>query len=320
MSRWAATRTTRWRGPAGVSMMPSGWKSRTALPSGIGTWSCAWKETAAASSLWSVTGGSSSSRSTVRWVSTPTRTRLGSFASENSSRSASAASGTLAACSATIEPLTRALTAATKPGWMSRPTMSAPARRPKPFRLGAPSLRFGERRLPSLRFGEERLEGSFIVGCRCGESRIAPLGGYRLLSTRPLVEEVIDVDIDQRTARVDRHDRAEREEGAERHGGLAAGLGALAGDDHSAHGDAGEQRDEQRGGDGGAEEQPHHARELHVAHAHPARVGEHGEEQEAAGGGAGDQAAGLAGRVERRAESDREQRSGERQPVRDQTR
>ena len=43
MSRWAATSTTRWRGPAGVSTMPSGWKSRTALLSGIGTWSWAWK-------------------------------------------------------------------------------------------------------------------------------------------------------------------------------------------------------------------------------------------------------------------------------------
>ena len=31
MSRWAATSTTRWRGPAGVSTMPSGWKSSTAL-------------------------------------------------------------------------------------------------------------------------------------------------------------------------------------------------------------------------------------------------------------------------------------------------
>ena len=37
MSRWAATSTTRWRGPAGVSITPSGWKSRTALLSGIGT-------------------------------------------------------------------------------------------------------------------------------------------------------------------------------------------------------------------------------------------------------------------------------------------
>ena len=76
MSRCAATRTTRWRGPAGVSTIPSGWKSSTALLSGIGTWSCAWKVTAAASSFSSVTGGSSSVRSTVRWLATPTRTRL----------------------------------------------------------------------------------------------------------------------------------------------------------------------------------------------------------------------------------------------------
>ena len=44
--------------------------------SGIGTWSWAWKVTAAASSFWSVTGGSSSVRSTVRWLATPIRTRL----------------------------------------------------------------------------------------------------------------------------------------------------------------------------------------------------------------------------------------------------
>ena len=80
MSRCAATSTTRWRGPAGVSTTPSGWKSSTALRSGIGTWSWAWKRTAAASSLRSVTGGSSSVRITVRWLATPTRTRLPSRA------------------------------------------------------------------------------------------------------------------------------------------------------------------------------------------------------------------------------------------------
>ena len=56
--------------------MPSEWKSSTALASGIGTWSSAWKRTAAASSLRSVTGGSSSVRRTVRWLARPTRTRL----------------------------------------------------------------------------------------------------------------------------------------------------------------------------------------------------------------------------------------------------
>ena len=40
MSRWAATSTTCWRGPSGVSSIPSEWKSSTALLSGIGTWSC----------------------------------------------------------------------------------------------------------------------------------------------------------------------------------------------------------------------------------------------------------------------------------------
>jgi hypothetical protein len=146
MSRWAATSTTRWRGPVGVSITPSAWKSRTAFESGIGTWSCAWKLTAAASSLRSVTGGSSSVRSTVRWLATPIRTRLLSLLSANSSRRASlsaitsvtspsrtvsAASGSAAARSARIEPFTRACTAAMNPGCMSSPTTSAPERRPK---------------------------------------------------------------------------------------------------------------------------------------------------------------------------------------------
>ena len=70
--------------------------------------------------------------------------------------------------------------------------------------------------------------------------------------------------------------------------------------------DAGEQRDQDRRGDGAAEEQPHHARELDVAHAHAARIGERGEQQKAAGGSPRDQPFGLAGRIERRAEDERE--------------
>ncbi len=61
-----------------------------------------------------------------------------------------------------------------------------------------------------------------------------------------------------------------------------------------------------------AEEQAHHAGELDVAHAHAARVGERREQQEAAGGGARDQAFGLAGGVERGAEDEREHRAEQR--------
>ena len=82
--------------------------------------------------------------------------------------------------------------------------------------------------------------------------------------------------------------------------------GPLAGDHDGADEHAREQRDQDRRGDGAAEEQPHHAGELDVAHAHATRVGERGEQQEAAGGGAGDQTFGLTGGVERDAEHERE--------------
>ena len=58
MSRRAATRTIRWRGPSGVSTMPTAWKSSTALSSAMGISSLAWKRTAVASSLGFSIGGS----------------------------------------------------------------------------------------------------------------------------------------------------------------------------------------------------------------------------------------------------------------------
>ena len=90
-------------------------------------------------------------------------------------------------------------------------------------------------------------------------------------------------------------------------------MSALAGDHDSAEEHAGEQRDQDRRRHGLAEEQAHHARELDVAHAHAAGVGERGEQQEAAGGGARDQAFGLAGGVEHGAEDEREDRAEQRQ-------
>jgi hypothetical protein len=172
MSRWAATSTTRWRWPSGVSTIPSAWKSSTALLSGIGTWSCAWKRTAASISLRSSTGGKSSVRSTVRWLATPRRTRLLRPPSLNSSRSVSASTpssstspsrtmsagnGASAACLIAIEPLTCACTAATWPGWMSRPTTSAPPRR------------------PSLRL--KLMEGACICMVRLGERAVLRSNG-----------------------------------------------------------------------------------------------------------------------------------------------
>ena len=51
----------------------------------------------------------------------------------------------------------------------------------------------------------------------------------------------------------------------------------------------GGEADEQRRTDGAAQEEAHHGRQLHVAHAHAGRVGDRGDQQEAARGGAGDQ-------------------------------
>ena len=81
MSRRAATMSTRARGPSWVSTMPSGCQSSTACSSGIGTCSCAWKRTAAPSSLLSFSGGRSMVRTTMRGLATPIRTRRSSLLS-----------------------------------------------------------------------------------------------------------------------------------------------------------------------------------------------------------------------------------------------
>ena len=51
------------------------------------------------------------------------------------------------------------------------------------------------------------------------------------------------------------------------------------------------------------------AGELHVAHAHAAGIGERGEQQQATGGRARDQAFGLAGGIEREADRERQDRA-----------
>ena len=126
------------------------------------------------------------------------------------------------------------------------------------------------------------------------------------------MQEVRGVEVDQGLPGVDGDDRAQGKERAERDRGLAALLGALARRSRARRENAGEQRDQDRGRDGAAEEQAHHAGELDVAHAHAAGVGQRGEQQKAAGGGPRDQALGLAGGVERGAEDEREDRAEQR--------
>ena len=80
------------------------------------------------------------------------------------------------------------------------------------------------------------------------------------------------------------------------------------------------QPDQQRGAHGAAQEQAEHARELDVADAHALRVGERRQQEEAAAGGARDQALDLAGWVEQQAEDDRGDRRGGGELVRQQAR
>ena len=96
--------------------------------------------------------------------------------STSPSRTVSAGSGRAAARSATIEPLTRACTAATKPGWMSRPTRFAPERRPR-LRLSDGEVE-ARSRAESLRLGS----------AGCGEAAVTdrPHGAYRRASRRAL--------------------------------------------------------------------------------------------------------------------------------------
>ena len=138
-----------------------------------------------------------------------------------------------------------------------------------------------------------------------GEAGGSSARGVSALKDPRFSGEVVDVQLDDVLADEHRDERAEREERAERDRGLAS-LAMPLRDDDGADANAGDQRDQDRRGDGAAEEQAHHAGELDIAHAHAAGIGERRDQQEAAGGGAGDQACKLARWVERGAEHERE--------------
>ena len=87
--------TTRVRGPrGGVDRRRADWKSRIASSIGIGMWSGASARTAASSAFGSSSGGRSSVRTTMRWLATPRRTRVGQVVlGEEASCSASVSAG-----------------------------------------------------------------------------------------------------------------------------------------------------------------------------------------------------------------------------------
>ena len=128
---------------------------------------------------------------------------------------------------------------------------------------------------------------------------------------------VSQVPVDDRVADEQPHQPAEGEERAEGDRRLAALVGALARDHDRAHDGPGQERHEQRGADRAAEEEAHHGRELDVAHPHAARVGERREQEEAAGGGRGDQVLGQLVDVHRRLDRDGRHRRGRQEPVGD---
>ena len=138
MSRRAATSRTRWApSSSAVGSGAKGTKSMTAFSSGIGSWSCAWKRTAASSSARLAVGGTVRTRTTIFWLATPTRTRLprpllsrqrprsasdrASTSTTSPSRRTPGSSGAIAARSTEIRPLTRTSAAAMPLGSMSSP-------------------------------------------------------------------------------------------------------------------------------------------------------------------------------------------------------
>ncbi len=84
------------------------------------------------------------------------------------------------------------------------------------------------------------------------------------------------------------HQPSQRQERRERHA-LLARRGSFASDHRQPHHGTRTERDQQRGSHGRAQVEPHHPRQLHVAHAHPGGMHERGHQQEGERGRAGDQ-------------------------------
>src|ERR1700691_918589 len=152
---------------------------------------------------------------------------------------------------------------------MSRPTSVAPRERPP--RLG---LRL-DMEIEALSDGILRLAGSITTVSAAsgsgGASTTIDVGLSRLSSSLSVcpgsmasisVQEVGRVQVHQRLADEDRHERAEGQERSERDGGLACDPRTLASKDQRAEQHTGQQRDEHRRSDRAAEEQAHHTGKL----------------------------------------------------------
>src|SRR3954471_16963019 len=263
----AATTTMRSRtAPSVVIDSPTTWWSSTTSSSGIGIASAAWKRTATASSSGSSIFGSSRWRTTICWFETPSRTRRGRPLALKKSRRTSLSAGTSVPSPSVITPGgSSALTAPEMPpGEVWTAAMNSPSR-------SSPTM-------PRLLF--------FLP--RASAMRV-PCSGYRPLVPRALTaEEPVRVQVDELVSGDERDEAAEREERAERHRPLPR-CRAVAQHDRDPHDRSREERDEKSRRHREAEAQPHHAGELHVAHPHPARVGERREQQERERAGARDQ-------------------------------
>src|SRR5256714_3143786 len=245
---------------------------------------------------------------TVRWLATPTRTRLPRRLLANSSRSAwvtaagsatspsriaSVGSSAAAACSARIAPLTRTWAAAMSPGWMSSPTTSLPERR------------------PILIFAFS--EGDISLGVS-GAGLQAPAKGLSARAARRFrpargSEEMVGVEAHELVAREHRDHASCCQKGTERNGGLAPPPASLARDYAGADDGSQQQREHHGGGHVATEEESHDGGELDVAHAHAAGIRKRGCEQQAARDGAREQPFGLAGGIECQADAEPEQRT-----------
>jgi hypothetical protein len=105
--------------------------------------------------------------------------------------------------------------------------------------------------------------------------------------------------VDELVAHEEGDHPAQRQEGPERHRRLAPLRGPLARDDRRADDHAGHERDEDGRSHRAPEIEAEHARELDVAHPHPARVEHRGDEEEPAARHGGDGRLGQEVAVER---------------------
>src|SRR3954471_14087344 len=257
--------------------------------------SAAWKRTATASSSALSIFGSSRWRTTICWFDTPSRTRRGSEWVLKKSRRASARASTSVTSPSVMMPgASSALTAREIPsGDVWTAAMNSPSR-------SRPTM-------PRLLFFLPR-ERAMRVPCKLG---------YRSLVLAALArQEELGIQVDQLGPCDERSQPSEREEEAERHLALAL-RNAAACHHHRADERSGEARDQGRRRERQAEVEAHHAEQLHVAHAHPARGDQRHHEQEREAGGPCDEKLGQLVRPDERRHRHAPHRERREDPVRD---